>query len=81
MLLKAHVRFLGGRIAAMRYGYPTRTIARSSGAPDPRSGSRIFVAPASCLVASRWRTMIAKGQMEDNDAQRTPTEQFYSLSA
>ena len=27
MLQKAHVRFLGGRTAAMQCGYPTRTIA------------------------------------------------------
>jgi hypothetical protein len=30
MLLKAHVRFLGGRTAVMRYGYPTRIIATSN---------------------------------------------------
>ncbi len=35
MLLKAHVRFLGGRIAAMRYGYPTRIIGRSNAGRDP----------------------------------------------
>jgi hypothetical protein len=35
MLLKAHVRFLGGRTAAMRYGYPTWTIGQSSDARDP----------------------------------------------
>jgi hypothetical protein len=30
MLLKAHVRFLGGRTAVMRYGYPTRIIETSN---------------------------------------------------
>ena len=30
MLLKAHVRFLGGRTTAMGYGYPTRIIETSS---------------------------------------------------
>src|SRR5260370_4666881 len=53
MLLKAHVRILGGRTAAMRYGYPTKTTRQSSDARDPFLGSRLLPVPVSSFGGSK----------------------------